>query len=379
MEIRRARPEAGFKIIELYHLVYGGLYPDRMMCEIAAFKEGITRADVFWYVAELEGDIVASLVFRYDVDHLLVKAHGAASHPRLQGKGVMAKVMAEGLEGLRQDTPGVEVVYATTRSVHEGAQVLLDNFGFKKLGIFPNTHKSAGDFETHSLAAWFSPSGFARRFTDYQMHEQMQPWFELVRSEIPEMRLPDSSVRPEPSTRTLVAPPELEIIAAPRFARRRYAGLQNAGEVAFQFLPFHEPNLMVVSADQEVEVFLHFNPDGHCVLIGAKLPTDMDYAALISRMALMLRDHGARYIEMILRADKPKLIDSVLRAKMIPSAFFPAFQLKDGQRWDFFVFSRSFEVFDFQNVRLKGLNQRYLEEYFKAWQRIALNPKMLDV
>jgi len=263
--------------------------------------------------------------------------------------------------------------------VHEGAQALLDHFGFKKLGIFPNTHKSAGDYETHSLAAWFAPGAFEKRFTNYQLHEQMAPWFQLVQSEIPEMRLPDATVRPEPPSRELQPPPEMEIVSAPRFARQRYLALQASGEVAFQFLPFHEPNVMVVSADQAVEVFLHFNPDGHCVLIGAKMPDDVDYAGLISKVSLMLRDHGARYIEMILRADKPKIIDSVLRAKMIPSAFFPAFQLKDGQRWDFFVFSRSFEVFDFQNVRLKGHNQRYLEEYFKAWQRIALNPKMLDV
>jgi hypothetical protein len=36
-------------------------------------------------------------------------------------------------------------------------------------------------------------------------------------------------------------------------------------------------------------------------------------------------------------------------------------------------------VFDFQNVKLKGLNQVYLEEYFKAWKTMALNPKLLEI
>ena len=92
----------------------------------------------------------------------------------------------------------------------------------------------------------------------------------------------------------------------------------------------------------------------------------------------MLRDFGARYIELIIRADKPKIVDSILAAKMIPSALFPAFQIKDNQRYDFVVFSKSYEVFDFQNIKLKGLNQKFLEEYYEAWKRISLNPKMLD-
>lgn len=379
MEIRRVRPEDGFKIIELYHEVYGGDYPDANMRDYLVFKKTCMQPEVHWFIGEENNEIVASLVFRYDQEHLLVKAHGAASHPRMQGKGVMAKIMAYGLEALKRETPGVEVIYATTRSVHEGAQALLDQFGFRKIGIFPNTHKSAGDYETHSLAAWFSPEAFDKRFTEYLIHEQLVSLYDLVRAEIPEMLAPTQALTPEPSSRVLNPPPRLEIVAAPAFAQHRFSQLQEQGTLEFQFLPFHAPNLMVLSADQTVEIFLNFNPDGHCVLIGAKVSEDINYSDLISRVSIILRDYGARYIEMILRADKPKVIDSVLRAKMIPSAIFPAFQLKDGKRWDFIVFSRSFEVFDFQNVKLKGLNQRYLEAYFTAWKRISLNPKMLDV
>lgn len=379
MKIRRARLEDGPKIIELYHEVYGGTYPDRSMTDHVAFRQTVADPQVFWFVGEEDENLIASLVLRYDPDHLLAKAHGGAVHSKYQGKKILTQVMQAGLDWLQANTPGVDVIYATTRSVHQAAQNLVDHFGFKKLGIFPNTHKAAGDFETHSLAAWFSPTGFQKRFTDYKFHRQLMPWFELVRSEIPDMNRPEEYIDPEPSTKILTSPPKLEVVQAQEFVKFRFNDLLVNHKLEFEFFPFHKPNLLLLSADQSIEIFCNLSSDGHCVLIGGKVAPNTSYTELIMSASQVLRDNGARYIEMIVRADKPKIVDSIIRAKMIPSAFFPALQLKGDQRWDFIVFSRSFEIFDFQNVRLKGLNQRYLEEYFKAWKSIHLNPQMLDI
>ena len=105
----------------------------------------------------------------------------------------------------------------------------------------------------------------------------------------------------------------------------------------------------------------------------------MDFSQLFFNANKLLRDAGARYIEVITRADRPKIIESILKAKFIPCGYFPAFQLIGDKRYDFIILSRSFEIFDFQNVKLKGMNQVYLEEYFKAWKRMSLNPKLLNV
>jgi hypothetical protein len=114
------------------------------------------------------------------------------------------------------------------------------------------------------------------------------------------------------------------------------------------------------------------------VIVGGKMPNTMNFTELFLHSNRLLREAGARYIEVIVRADKPKILESILKAKFIPCGFFPAFQLIGDQRYDFVVFSRSFEIFDFQNVRLKGLNQVYLEEYYKAWKKMSLNPKLLN-
>lgn len=379
MKTRLATALDGSKIIELYQEVYQGTYADPSMTNHKAYRETVSDPAVFWFVCEDGEDVVGSIVLRYDRDHLLAKAHAGVVHPKHQGKGVLTKVMGEALAWLRTNTEGVDVVYATTRSVHEAAQNLVDHFGFRKLGIFPNTHKAAGAYETHSLAAWFSPEGFKKRFTNYKFHQQLWPWFELVRQEIPDMDRPDDFITPDASSKNLLPPPPLELVNAQNFIRHRFTQLQESKALEFQFFPFHRPNLLLLSADQSVEIFCNLSSDGHCVLIGGKVAPNTSYTDLISASTLLLRDNGARYIEMIVRADKPKILESVMRAKMIPSAFFPALQLKEGQRWDFIVFSRSFEIFDFQNIKLKGLNQRYLEEYFKAWKRIHLTPQMLDV
>ena len=95
-------------------------------------------------------------------------------------------------------------------------------------------------------------------------------------------------------------------------------------------------------------------------------------------MCDILRDHGIRYIEMLVRADKPKILESILGAKFIPCAFLPAYLYDEGKRFDYLILSRTFEIFDFQNIKLRGVNQKYLEEYFKTWKSIALNPKMIN-
>jgi ribosomal protein S18 acetylase RimI-like enzyme len=378
MFIRRASIKDGIKIIELYDQIYQGSYPDPCMLEYQSFKDFIKKPNHFWFVADNEGDVVGSLVMNYDPEHLLGKAYGAAVKADFQGHGILTKMMEHGLNYLKDMTPGLEVVYATNRSVNEVAQSLVEKFGFKKLGIFPNTHKSL-EYETHTLAALLTPQALKKRFTHYKMHEEFKALYEIIKTEIPELEDPIEFIDPEPSSRLLRIAPTLEIINSYHFVNYRHDLLTKNGALEFDFFPFHEPNIMISSPDQSIEIFCHLSGDGHCVIIGGKVAENIHYTDLMKRTCLLLRDYGARYIEIILRADKPKILNSIIASKMIPSAFFRAFQLKDGKRYDFVVLSRSYEIFDFQNIRLKGKNQLFLEEYYKAWKKISLNPKLLDI
>lgn len=378
MEQRLATEADIFQISQLYFDVYAGTYPDPLMKDFSLIKKFINSEAGFWFIAkEDNGDIIGSVLACYDQENMFAKAFGAVVRTESRGQGIMEELLAFAINYLMKKTPGVDVIYSTTRTVNEAAQTLTEKLGFKKLGIFPNAHRT-NEYETHCLAAIITPQALEKRHTDYKLHQNLDSLYKLVDSEVG--LGPMETIVPETPTKVLVSPGDLEVIQSQKFIAYRYSFLKNEKKLEFEFFPFHQPNLMVISPDQSIELFCHLSPvDGYCVIIGGKMPGNMNFTELFLLSNRLLRDAGARYIEVIVRADRPKILESVMKAKFIPCGFFPAFQMVNGKRYDFLVLSRSFEVFDFQNVKLKGLNQLYLEEYFKAWKNIALYPKLIKV
>ncbi len=378
MKVHLASEDDVFQISQLYFDVYQGLYPDPLMKDFQRIREFIRSESGFWFVTKCErNQIVASVLASYDVENLIAKAFGAVVRPEARGQGIMEELLSFGIEYLREKTPGVDVIYSTTRTVNEAAQTLTEKLGFKKLGIFPNAHRTL-EYETHCLAAIVYPSALEKRVNGYLLHHELESLYGIVRNEMALNEL--TSIIPEKPSKILVEPGELELIKSQKFVAYRYSNLKAEKRLEFEFFPFHQPNLVILSPDQSIELFCHLSPvDGYSVIVGGKMPGNLDFSQLFLRANTLLRDAGARYIEVIVRADRPKILESILKAKFIPCGFFPAFQLIGTKRHDFVVLSRSFEIFDFQNVRLKGKNQVYLEEYFKAWKRMSLNPKLLEL
>lgn len=366
-----------FEISQLYFDVYEGSYPDPLMKDLKLMRQFILSHSGFWFISKnSSGQVVASVLAAYDEENLIAKAFGAVVRPESRGQGIMEELLAFGINYLQKRTSGVDVIYSTTRTVNEAAQTLTEKLGFKKLGIFPNAHRT-NDYETHCLAAIVTPEALAKRNSDYQIHHEMESLYKIVQEEVGlESK---NAIVPEKPGKMLSSPDDLEVIKSPRFVSYRYSHLKSEKLLEFEFFPFHQPNLAIITPDQSIELFCHLSGDGYCVIVGGKMPNNINFTELFLKTNKLLRDAGARYIEVIVRADRPKILESIIRAKFIPCAFVPAFQLISDRRHDFIVFSRSFEIFDFQNVKLKGLNQVYLEEYFKAWKRMSLNPKLLQL
>jgi RimJ/RimL family protein N-acetyltransferase len=378
MKMQLAGEKDIFEISQLYYDIYQGTYPDPLMRDFNRMKAFISSGSGFWFITRNdEGTVLASVLAAYDPENLVAKAFGAVVRPEYRARGLMEDLLGYGIEYLKQQTSGVEVIYSTTRTVNEAAQTLTEKLGFKKLGIFPNAHRT-NDYETHCLAAIISPEALERRFRGYKIHHEVNSLFQVVQEEVGLEA--QEAIVPEAPTKVLVSPGELEVIKSQKFVAYRYQSLKAQKQLEFEFFPFHQPNLILLTPDQSIELFCHLSAvDGYCVIVGGKMPGNLNFSELFLQANKLLRDAGARYIEVIVRADRPKILDSILKAKFIPCGFFPAFQLVGEKRYDFVVFSRSFEIFDFQNVKLKGLNQVYLEEYFKAWKRMSLNPKLLQV
>src|SRR5207237_358149 len=120
------------------------------------------------------------------------------------------------------------------------------------------------------------------------------------------------------------------------------------------FFPFHEPNVLLTTPDQSVEVFAFLSDqDKHCVLIGVRDCDEIGISRILAASTKVLKDMGVRYIEFVMRADETEKIQSAFDSQYIPSAYFPAMQLNQGKRFDFVVFSRSFEILNFKGAHLE--------------------------
>lgn len=377
MNLQLATEEDIFQISQLYFDIYQGTYPDPLMKDFALIRQFIQSEAGFWFVTKDKGTVIASVLAAYDKENLIAKAFGAVVRNEYRARGIMEELLSFGIKFLREKTAGVDVIYSTTRTVNEAAQTLTEKLGFKKIGIFPNAHRT-NEYETHCLAAIVYPEALEKRNRNYMIHHEVASLYDIVQKEVGLGEL--ESIIPDKPSKILVEPGELEVVKSPKFVAYRYQHLKNEKQLEFEFFPFHQPNLVIISPDQSIELFCHLSSvDGYCVIVGGKMPGNLNFTELFLKSNRLLRDAGARYIEVIVRADRPKILESILRAKFIPCGFFPAFQMVGTRRHDFLVFSRSFEIFDFQNVKLKGLNQVYLEEYYNAWKRMSLNPKLLKL
>jgi hypothetical protein len=248
--------------------------------------------------------------------------------------------------------------------------------GFKKLGIFPNVHKTF-DYETHALAGLFLPHAFEKRYQDFEHHPKVYEIFKLAQKEceLPPMKCAmrwqqkkyDGDVQ------------KLEVINAPEFVKYRFDNHTKGECIDFAFYPFAVPNVLITSPDSNIELFLRINEmDKSCVIIGCKIDREVSLTKLFLKVGSMLRDLGVRYVEMITRANRLNIIEKIIQAKFIPCGYVPALQESEGIRYDYVVFSRSFEILDFNNIQLTGVNEQYLDEYVKTWEEIALGKKFIQ-
>lgn len=382
--LRRARIEDLRRIQVLYAEVYGPNYPIPLINDRQLMRRAIESDSHYWLVAESRGAalptgaadrrggrIVASLVYELDPVQRIAKAFGAVVSKEYRKQNLANEMMAAVLKELTRGRGLVDTVYATTRTVTTAPQRLTENLGFAKLGIFPNAHK-VHEHETHCLAATFLPAALRRRKTPPVLIEELAPLHRLVSKEVDIGRALFKDV-PVWTSPTEQPPFPLEAILAPHFVRRRFARRGSSGVFGTSFVPFHEPNLLLISPDQRTEVFVHYGAmDHYSVILGGRTSLK-DFAWVLNSAVKALNDLGVSYIELLIDAYSPHLQRQALEARFLPSAYYPAFRKVGSKRWDYIVFSRSFEMLDFRNVRVISTYRQFLKEYLRIWQTLFID------
>lgn len=366
--IRLARVPDMRRIQVLYAEVYGASYPISLVTDKDKMRRAIENDSYYWLVAECEGRIVGSLVYALDISDLLAKAFGAVvskDYRKLNLAYTMMKLVLDDITHVRKLA---DVVYATTRTASHAPQKLTESLGFIKLGIFPNTHK-VSENETHCLTAYFTEEALKKREPKPNLVKEIVPFYGLVRRQL---NLEEPAVTEVKSlyqeNRHMIPPLPLETITAPTFIKNRFKTLKNNSFFEHSYMPFHEPNLLFITPDQSTEVYLNYSrKDKYSVIMGG-FTKEKSATVVLESIARKLYEMGMAYIEIILDAYTPQLQREALDARYIPSGYFPCIKKSGNKRYDCIVFSRTFEVLDFRNVKLLSLYKNFLREYLSLWR-----------
>lgn len=360
-------------ILRLFAEVYRGKYPNPLFSQFDLLEEIIESDSHYIFIAKSEDRLLACVHFQYDKKNLFAKAGSAIVVEDQRGKSLTENLLRFGIEFLSRHKEGLKLVYATTRTVHKAAQVLTEKMGFKKLGIFPNVHKT-DEYETHTLVCYYLKDAFDHRYMDFKIHPKLKRTADIALNECGLALLEEARDWEEKIYQGEL--PELELINAAKFVSHQYQKEHSSESLDLAFFPFVTPNAMITSPDLAIQVFLNINSqDKHCVITGLKIDRSASVDDLLLKVCKILREEGVRYIEMISRAHRLNIIDKILRAKFIPSGYLPAFQLDSDKRYDYVIFSRSFEVLDFSETQLTGVSALFLSEYIKLWEELALQSK----
>jgi RimJ/RimL family protein N-acetyltransferase len=374
-QIRLAQPADALEITLLYHKVYRGQYSDPLMRDVNLLKAFLSDSGSVWVIAKHQSEIVASVVYEIDAANRLAKTFGGAVLPEHRGAKLLERTMLYGFEAVTgHSKTGVEVIYATTRTATKAPQIVTEKLGYRKLGIFPNVHRT-DSYETHCLVGFFCEGALEKRFTDFLIHPVIESLFQIVQKEcaLPAMTTATSKQIQAATAQEKAENVSLEIIDAPKYTIHRFRELRDSGQLPFSFYPFHDPNVMVCTPDDQVQVFLHLAPvDKYCTVVGILKPSHVNGKQLIENVSRLLGERGVRYIETIVRADKLGTVDQVIQAGFIPSAYFPACQVQGQHRYDYIVLSKTFEILDFSGIELAGVNKKYLLQYFEKWRQRVL-------
>jgi len=366
--IRLAKLQDMRRIQMLYAEVYGGNYSIPIVTDKDKMRRAIEHDDYYWMVAECQGRVVGSLVYAVDLRYRNSKAFGAVVSQEFRKHDLAYTMMKLVLDNITQNKGLVDVVYATTRTANYGPQRLTESLGFVKLGIFPNSNRLQYS-ETHCLTGYFTEHALQLRRQRPRLIPEIEPFFEIVRKQMNFEKAQVKSVQGAYSDHKQKIPLlNFEAISAPEFVKNRWRKVKSSSFFAHTFMPFHEPNLILITPDQGTEVYLTVNQkDKYSVVIGG-LTNEKSFAVVLESVAQKVSQMEMGYVEVIIDAYSPALQREALDARFLPTAYFPCAKRMGGKRYDCVVFSRTFDILDFRNVKIISLYKNFLKEYLKLWR-----------
>lgn len=107
LKFRLANHNDIFRLIELYHVVYHGTYPEPLMNQFGVMKKFLETPGSYWFIAESKdavksSPIIGSVVVQYDAENRLGKAFGAAVLEEFRRAKLMESLLSHAIDYMQK-------------------------------------------------------------------------------------------------------------------------------------------------------------------------------------------------------------------------------------------------------------------------------------
>ncbi|MEM3397043.1 MAG: hypothetical protein QW620_04515 [Thermoplasmata archaeon] len=343
----------------------------------SAFHATICSQDYFWVVCinQSNGKMEGSTIVQIDHENRIGRVIGLViDNDELIGV-IIEKLTEFARVVLTEKENIVDSFYMELRTCIPGVDFEHSPLSTKVFGIYPNL-KKVSDYETLLLLVFASSKIKEKRDGNVKvLPPEVKQIYTIAAANLglPDVaEIAEGNYADERKTEESLKI-SFEAITAPMFIQRRFAQRKKTSTTNVRYFSFFEPDLLLICDDGITEVFVYFNRESrYCMLISENMKRS-HYEKYLEEVCNTMSFLGARYVEIMLPADDTELLFRALRARFIPSAYYPCMHPENGFLKDYVVFSRTFEAFDFNKIQITGKAKAYLDHYIKVWSKFYLS------
>lgn len=364
------------ELLGLYVSVYGSDYPLLIGTNKDVMQAALKDPHKFlWLVMrDQERSIIAgSCIIEIDHEYKIGKVTGVAVSSNYRNKSIAKRLIEFAVDIVLREKKSVHSLYATSRTVSMGSQVMLLENQFIPLGIFPNARKIKS-YETLTLVGRFGEGVLERRARVQKIPEVIAPLYKIC-NEVTKSGWFPEVVEACPVSEVNITDSDdenFEFIFAPKFVERRF-NEAFANDKESTFYPFHYPNLIISGCKSDFEIYASFSKKDHyCVWITSNR-TLRELANKMKKLIFALKEIGIYYIEVLVRSDYFETICYLTENRFLPSAIYPAMREEEGAMHDYILLTRTMVPLDFSDTQIHAAFKPYINQYAKQWLSMNLN------
>ena len=361
------------EIINLYRSVYGTKYPIAYGTDPDLLKRAIVDQESHMVLVARDiskSAIAGVLIVEIDAFNKIGKMVGLVVQPEYQRHKIGNSLVAFVSDFFLKKDQRLNSLYATTRTVIVGPQMIFVKNNYLPLGIFPNAHRLS-QYETVSLFAKFREGILEKRLPEKDVPESVVPLYKILENLVPKIKIPVIEEKSDKAIAELNEDWEFEIINAEAYVNRRFH--EHFPDPSDHFFPFHTPNIIISEKKGRMDIFAYFSKrDGYCTLIKATRPIS-ELKGKLTGLYMLLDDIGVSYIEVLVNVKHKPLIETLLSGQFLPCAIYPAMREINKHCEDYIVMSRTMEPLNFKGMHVVSQFKPFIDQYVEAWKKVNLD------